>query len=272
MSNSASVGIFDSGVGGLTVMKAIRHLLPYENLIYFGDTARIPYGTKSKETITRYSLENSAFLLSHHIKVLVVACHTASSFALQTLQAECPIPVLGVIQPSIERVVQASSHGKIAILGTKGTISSGTYQRHLQEQLPDAEITAISCPLFVPLVEEGHYDHPMTHLAIQEYLRPLQEKKIDSLLLGCTHYPLLTSALQKVLGTEVALIDPGVDCALALKAILHELNLLNPFKTPGHSQFFVSDDPEKFKLLGQSFLGHPIDHCALVPHWDPAMR
>jgi len=254
-----SIGIFDSGFGGLTVMNAIRQTLPHENIIYFGDTARIPYGTKSGETILRYSIENSSFLISQGIKVLVVACHTACSFALEELQKMFTIPILGVIQPSIEKVVQTSLQGKIAILGTRATISSGTYQNQLQTLIPHAEISAIACPLFVPLVEEGYLDHSLTELAIQEHLRPLKTKHIDTLLLGCTHYPLLTEYIQKELGPHVNLIDPGLNCAEALKKLLAQQNLLNPDLSLPHYQFFVSDDPEKFRLIGKTFFNYPIE-------------
>lgn len=255
-----SIGIFDSGFGGLTVMNAIRQVLPHENIIYFGDTARIPYGTKSGETILRYSIENASFLISQGIKVLVVACHTACSFALEELQKRFSIPILGVIQPSIEKVTQISLEGKIAILGTRATISSGVYQNQLRALIPHAEISAIACPLFVPLIEEGYLGHSLTELAIQEHLRPLKSKQIDTILLGCTHYPLLREYIQKELGLHVNLIDPSLNCAEALKRLLSQQNLLNPNPSPPHYQFFVSDDPEKFRLIGKTFLDHPIEH------------
>jgi glutamate racemase len=259
MNKTDCIGIFDSGLGGLTVMNAIRQVLPHENILYFGDTARIPYGTKSGETILRYSIENASFLISQGIKVLVVACHTACSVALEELQKMFSIPILGVIQPSIEKVVQTSPQGKIGILGTRATVSSGTYQQQLQTLMPSAEITAIACPLFVPLVEEGYADHSLTELAIQEHLRPLKAKQIDTLLLGCTHYPLLASYIRKELGPSVNLIDPGLNCAEALKELLAKQDLLNPSLSLPHYQFFVSDDPEKFRLLGKTFLNYPIE-------------
>lgn len=259
MDKTGSIGIFDSGFGGLTVMKTIRQALPHENIIYFGDTAHIPYGTKSGETILRYSIENASFLINQGVKVLVVACHTACSFALEELQKMFKIPIMGVIQPSIEKVVQTSSHGKIGILGTRATISSGTYQNQLQSLMPKAEITAIACPLFVPLVEEGYLDHPLTQLAIQEHLQSLKTKHIDTLLLGCTHYPLLAAYIEKEIGPSVTLIDPGLNCAQSLKQLLLEQQLLNPNTSTPRYQFFVSDDPEKFRFIGKTFLDYPIE-------------
>jgi glutamate racemase len=263
MGDSRSIGIFDSGFGGLTVMRAIRAALPEENIIYFGDTARLPYGTKSGETILRYSLENAAFLMSFDIKVLVIACHTACCYALETLEQQLSIPVVGMISPSVEKILHISSQGKIGILGTRATITSGTYQKHIMCRNPQAQITAIPCPLFVQLVEEGFLDHPLTQMAIQEYLRPLQNQKVDTLLLGSTHFPLLAPYIQHEVGTHVNLIDPGIACAEALKTVLQEKNLIHTSSTPPQYQFFVSDDPDKFRLLGKSFLNYPIESVAI---------
>jgi glutamate racemase len=260
MSDPRSIGIFDSGFGGLTVMRAIRTLLPHENIIYFGDTARVPYGTKSGETILRYSIENASLLIELGIKVLVVACHTACCYSLENLQNMFSIPVLGMIAPSVEKIIRTSSQGKIGILGTRATISSGTYQNHIAQKLPGAHIIAIPCPLFVPLVEEGFLDHPLTQMTIQEYLRPLKEKNVDTLLLGSTHFPLLAPYIQHELGPDVTLVDPGLTCAEALKDLLDEKNLLNLDTSLPHYQFIVSDDPEKFRLHGKSFLNYPIEH------------
>lgn len=258
-----SIGIFDSGFGGLTVMNAIRTVLPHENIIYFGDTAHLPYGAKSGETILRYSIENASYLMGMGVKVLVVACHTACCFALEELQKMFEIPILGVISPAIERVSQVSSNGKIAILGTRATVNSGVYQRHIQSRLPQAELHAISCPLFVQLVEEGYIDHPITEMVIQEYLRPLKNKEIDTILLGSTHFPHLIAQIQKEVGQSVHLVDPAVNCAEKLKALLAEKGLENPEKDIPHYQFIVSDDPEKFRLLGKTFLNYPIEDVQL---------
>lgn len=262
---SSSIGIFDSGFGGLTVMRAIRSVLPHENIIYFGDTARLPYGSKSAETILRYSVENSTFLLNQGIKILVLACHTACAFALEHLQKNFPIPVVGVIPPAVDQLVQGSKTGHVAILGTRATISSGVYQQQIKQRLPNAEISAISCPLFVPLVEEGYVEHPLTEMVIHEYLRPLQRKETDAILLGCTHYPLLLPIIQKELGENVLLVDPAMSCAENVRALLLENNLLNIQTDTPHYQFYVSDDPEKFRLLGKTFLNYPIEHVLSKP-------
>ena len=231
------------------MLRAIKSILPSESFIYFGDTARLPYGSKSGDTIIRYSLENAAFLQSMGIKTLVVACHTACSLALKELEKSLSIPVIGVIAPVVEKI---SKGGKIGVIATRATIASGTYQ----SQLFPNPIEAIACPLFVPLVEEGFIDHPITDLAIQEYLQPLKDKKIDTLLLGCTHYPLLKKRIEYFLGSDVMILDPGEACAEALQKLLSEQDLLCP--APNGDQFFVSDGPEQFRRLGPSFLGHPI--------------
>lgn len=253
------IGIFDSGFGGLTVMRAIRELMPYENMIYFGDTARLPYGSKSSETILRYSLENAAFLISQGIKALVIACNTSCSAALEQVRAASEMPVIGITEQGIEEVLRLFSEGKVAILGTRATITSGVYQNGLLSRRSSLELYSISCPLFVPLVEEGYVEHPMSALIVQEYLRPLKNRDINGLLLGCTHYPLLQSSIQNELGPEVQLIDPSTACAEKTRSLLAEKNLLNPSTNLPHYQFFVSDDPEKFRLLGKTFLNYPIE-------------
>lgn len=259
MSNTSPIAIFDSGFGGLTVMRAVRDLLPHENIIYFGDTARVPYGTKSEETILRYSMEIATYLSSLDIKILVVACHTASCISLAILQGMFNIPIIGVVDPSVEKIVATSSHGKIAILGTRATVSSGLYQSMVQNRIPHADITAIACPLFVSLVEEGYINHPLTEMTAQEYLKPLKQKEIDTLLLGSTHFPLLKTVIQNEVGAHVTLIDPGLATALALKETLFKHNALNQSDAPPHYQFIVSDNPDKFRLLGQAFLDYPIE-------------
>jgi glutamate racemase len=255
-----SIGIFDSGFGGLTVMRAIRELMPFENIIYFGDTARLPYGSKSSETILRYSLENASFLRTQGIKVLVIACNTSCSAALEQIRNSSDIPVIGITEQGVEEVTRLFSHGKVAILGTRATITSGVYQHHILSRCSNLELYSISCPLFVPLVEEGYVEHPMSALIVQEYLRPLKNRGINGVLLGCTHYPLLQSTIQHELGVEVHLIDPAIACAEKSRMVLAEKNLLNPSTCLPHYQFFVSDDPEKFRLLGKTFLNYPIEH------------
>ncbi len=261
----ASIGIFDSGFGGLTVMRAIRSLLPQENIIYFGDTARLPYGNKSADTILRYSRENADFLQNQGIKVLVIACHTACSAALDHLRDSLDIPIIGIVEQGVEEISRVSKTGQIAILGTRATISSGVYQHQIQKKIPHANISPISCPLFVPLVEEGYIEHPLTNMAVQEYLRPLKMKAVDAVLLGCTHYPLLDALIQKELGPHVALVDPAATCAEKTKEILIEHHLLNSSAESPHYQFYVSDNPEQFRLHGKNFLNYPIEHVHQKP-------
>jgi glutamate racemase len=251
-----SIGIFDSGFGGLTIMKAIRESLPSENMIYFGDTARIPYGTKSQETILRYAIQNASFLIDQNIKVLVVACHTACCLSLEKLQKHFSIPIIGVTHPSVEHIARLPSATKIAVLGTNSTIASGLYQTLLQQRCPQAEITGIACQLFVNLVEEGFIDHPLTTLAIQEYLKPLTS--VDTILLGCTHFPLLATQIQNHFPHPVTLIDPAIGCAQALTDLLTTLDLLRSPSTPPTYQFYVSDAPEKFQTLGKKFFPCPL--------------
>ncbi len=245
-------------------MNAIRRVLPHENIVYFGDTARLPYGNKSPETVLRYAVECSNFLLNKEIKLLVIACHTACSLALDELTSTFPLPIIGVIPPAVEELARLQRKEKIAILGTRATIASGVYQDKIREQLPHSRISAIACPLFVPLVEEGYTHHPLAEMAIQEYLRPLREEKIDAALLGCTHYPLMQALIQKELGKEVALIDPALACADKVAELLRVENLLNSQTGQPRYQFYVSDDPAKFRLLGQQFLSYPIEDVRTV--------
>lgn len=249
------IGLFDSGFGGLTVMKEFIRLLPHEDLIYLGDTARLPYGNKSPQTVLQFALENASFLLEQKIKMLIIPCHTACSHGLEILQKTLPIPVLGMIQPGLELLPRGSN---IAVLGTTSTIESGIYQTLIKEINPTAKIFAQACPLFVPLIEEGFYNHLSASLIAESYLRPLKGK-VDTVLLACTHYPLIKTTLQKILGPQVKLVEPAERCALQAYDILSKANLLNPQRKKPHYQFFVSDDPEKFRKLGQVFLGMPIE-------------
>lgn len=260
--STSSIGIFDSGFGGLTVMRAIRAFLPHENIIYFGDTAHLPYGSKSPETIRRYAKENVTFLKDLGIKVLVIACHTACSAALDILRECFDIPIVAILEQGVEAIADASKTGHIAVLGTNATISSGVYQQLLQKKIPTARVSPIPCPLFVSLVEEGYTDHPLTTLAVQEYLSHLKSGPVDAVLLGCTHFPLLNSIIQRELGPHVHIVDPAERCALQTKELLSQLLLLNPSQQNPHYQFYVSDDPEKFRHHGKNFLNYPIEHIA----------
>jgi len=257
MSN-APIGIFDSGFGGLTVMKEIKERLPFENLIYFGDTARIPYGNKGKETIIRYSVESANFLKSQGIKALVIACHTVSAVAFSTLQEMLDIPVIGIVQAGASAAIEMTKNFKIAVLGTKATIQSGVYNQVFAIH-PQVEIFPIACPLFVNLIEEGFTRHTLAEIAAEEYLHSLKFKTIDTVLLACTHFPLLKEIIQKQVGEQVKLADPAQKCARELECLLQEKDLKNSGPEKAYNQFIVSDDPEKFRLLGELFLQYPVE-------------
>lgn len=262
--NNNGIGVFDSGFGGLTVMRALIDLLPHEDIIYFGDTARLPYGNKSPETVLRYSQEIAAYLLEQKIKVLVIACNTASACALEALQASFPIPVIGVIEPAIDAAVRVTKNQKIAILGTRTTISSGVYQKQLSARLPEVELYPLACPLFVPIVEEGYIDHPLGEMVTKEYLSKLLLHHIDTIVLACTHYPLLETLIRSQIDEEIILVDSAVACAEQVRSLLTTEGLLNSQRSSPSYQFYVSDDPEKFCNLGKIFLNHPIQSAALV--------
>lgn len=259
-----AIGMFDSGVGGLTVLQEVKRTLPQENIVYFADTARLPYGSKSPSTIVRYSIENAIFLMEQQIKVLVIPCNTATAHALEKLRKLLSIPIIGVIEPGAEKAAQITTHGHIAVLGTKGTIQSGAYKRAILSFKPDAQVLEIACPLFVPLVEEQFINHPATRLIAQEYLKPLKDQQSDTLLLGCTHYPLLRTMIQEVVGSQIALVDSATTCAEKVATFLQQ----NHLKAPGDQiptyQYFVSDDPEKFKALGEEILAAKIDRVTSI--------
>jgi glutamate racemase len=259
-----SIGMFDSGIGGLTVMKQILQLLPKESIVYFGDTARLPYGEKSRETIIRYSIENAIFLMEQHIKILVVACNTAASVSLEKLQSFFKIPIVGVINPGAQKAALSSKNGRIAVLGTKGTIASGAYQKEIANILPSAQIFPIACPLFVPLVEEKMASHPVSKIMVQEYLKPLKNLKIDTLLLGCTHYPFLKQLIQEEVGRDVLIVDSASTCAENVEKILKEKNLFQNQPHPPAYRFIVSDDNQKFHSLGEQFLGFSIPEVEVI--------
>jgi glutamate racemase len=264
MHDDRPIGIFDSGVGGLTVMRQLMHKLPNESLIYFGDTARLPYGGKSAETIMRYSMENAAFLLEKDIKVLVIACNTSCAYALDRLSEYCSIPVVGVIDPGAERAVDVTKNGHIAILGTKATILSGKYEKEIKKRLPEAQVLSLACPLFVPIVEERFVDHLAARLIVQEYLKPLITQKVDTILLGCTHYPLLAKVIQEEVGSDVTIIDSALTCADHVFHLLNQQGLQNnPSNQPSY-QYFVSDDPHRFASMGQEIIKLSMPNVELV--------
>ena len=253
-----AVGIFDSGVGGLTVLRELRRQLPGEELVYLGDTARVPYGTKSPQTVGRYAREAARFLVGQQVKLLVVACNTASAVALDDLAAIHRLPVVGVIEPGARGALAATRTGRIGIIGTEGTIRSGAYERALRRGRPDIEVFAVPCPLFVPLAEEGWAEHPVARLAAAEYLAPLLERQIDTLVLGCTHYPLLKNTLQQVVGPAVTLIDSAEETAKTVAALLAEQGLERRGQPAGPPRYFVTDVAERFERVGGAFLGEPL--------------
>lgn len=250
---SCPIGLFDSGFGGLTVLREVLRCLPLENTVYLGDTARLPYGNKSPQTILQYALKNSEFLLEKNIKLLIVACHTACSHALPILQERLEIPVIGVIEPGLDLLARQTQTKRVAVLATASTVDSGVYQKALQEK--GLDVHGVPCPLFVPLVEEGFANHLSASLIAHSYLDPLRGKGIDAALLACTHYPLLKEALQKVLGPEVQLVEPAAPCARQARDTLERAGQLNQQTEPPRHAFYASDDPEKFRRLGKIFLG-----------------
>lgn len=258
------IGIFDSGIGGLTVVKELIKLLPEEHLIYFGDTARIPYGTKSKRLIEQYALEDASFLLQYDIKLLVVACNTASSLALPVLENRLKIPVIGVVKPGAAAAVKISANKRIGVVGTSATINSSSYSKEISLILKDAKVFGQPCPLLVQLVEEGWLDDEITMLTLKKYLEPLLTENIDTLILGCTHYPLLENAIRRVTGPEVNLIDSGRETAKAVKKLLIDLNLLNKAGRFAENRYYVSDIPAKFEEIGSRFLGQPLKNVERI--------
>lgn len=254
------IGIFDSGVGGLTVYKTIRAYFPEEDLIYFGDTARVPYGPKSPNTIVEYSTQNARFLLQQGIKILIVACNTSSAYALDYLKSLTGIPIIGVIEPGAQMAAQRTHNNRIGIIGTEGTIRSEAYTKAIQKLIPEAQVYSKACPLFVPIVEEGWQDDPVAEQIARQYLEFFRDKDIDTLVLGCTHYPLLSAVIQKVLGPEITLVDSAESIAEYLK------HLLPPDSDgrTGVDSFFVSDNEDKFAQISNRILEHELSFLKRV--------
>jgi glutamate racemase len=263
--NSSPIGIFDSGIGGLTVARAVYERLPDESTVYFGDTARVPYGPKSPETVRRYSIEILEWLLRQGVKAVVVACNTSTAHALEALQQNSPVPVVGVIEPGAQAAAAASRDGPIGVIGTAGTIASNAYARAIQRARAGALVEQRPCPLFVPLVEEGWFEHPAAELIARDYLEPLRRARVDTLVMGCTHYPLLKPLLQRVMGPEVRLIDSGEETAGAVARTLMAESLAAPEKSVATHRFAVSDDEGRFRQVGARFIGDRLDHAEVVP-------
>lgn len=260
-----AIGVFDSGMGGLTTVRELERRLPHEDIIYFGDTGRVPYGGRSPETILRYARQDVAFLRTFDLKAIVIACGTVSSIALEELSKECPMPVIGVVEPAAKAAVKATRNGKVGLIGTKSTIDSGAYERVLQKLQPDVEVTARACPLFVPLVENGRFrkGDALVKLVVEEYLEPFKAAGVDTLVLGCTHYPLLTEAIGAYLGNGVTLISSGAACVETVAQVLADNGLESGNDGVGTRRYFASDSPESFEALASIFLGEDIRHQAV---------
>ncbi|TAK65453.1 MAG: glutamate racemase [Bacteroidetes bacterium] len=252
------IGVFDSGIGGLTVVRALIKRLPHENIVYFGDTARVPYGSKSPQTVREYADEDTAFLIGKNVKMIVIACNTVSSVAIDVVQKRAKIPVVGVIVPGAKAASEATRNNRIGVIGTVGTIKSNAYTNAIRLENATATVTAQACPLFVPLAEEGWIEHKATELIAKEYLFPLKLAKIDTLVLGCTHYPILSETISAVLGGEITLIDSGEATAKEVERLLIEQQLKNASTHKANLQFYVSDIPHKFTEIGERFLGQTL--------------
>lgn len=262
-----SIGMFDSGVGGLTVLKEVRRLLPTEHIVYLGDTARVPYGNRSPQTVSRYAFESALFLLTKGIKVLVIACNTSSALALNILAKKLPIPVIGVIEPGAREAVAVTKKRRVGIIGTKATIRSMAYERSVKKLSHGIEVFSKPCPLFVPIVEEGLEKDDVAYLMAEKYLKSLKDSGIDTLVMGCTHYPILEPVIKKVLGPSIKVINTGKETAKEVKECLEKNNIINT-RGRGGSDYFVTDSPETFKDIGGRFLGEKITHIKYIKSLD----
>ena len=263
-SDSAPIGIFDSGVGGLTVFRAIERRLPNESLIYLGDTARIPYGVRSAATIERYSLECATFIQSKGVKAIVIACNTASALAASYLRDKCSVPVLGVIRPGSRRAVEQTRTGHIGVIATEATVASGAYEKAMLAIRSGIEVTSRACPLFVPLAEEGWLNHPVTYQVAEEYLAELRSSRVDTLVLGCTHYPILRPVIERTLGDQVKYVDSGEAVAERLAEMLADDRLACEPGQPRAEEFYVTDSPERFRRVAERFLGRLLESVETV--------
>jgi glutamate racemase len=264
VTNGGAIGVFDSGIGGLTVLKELLTRLPGESFVYFGDTARVPYGTKSPETVLKFSRENVTFLLDQSVKFIVVACNTASAEAVPRLQREFRIPIVGVIEPGARAAVKKSATSRIGVIGTAGTIRSGAYQKRILELDSGADVTARPCPLFVPLVEEGWVDTPVTEQVAETYLTEFKKKDIDALVLGCTHYPLLRDVIGRTMGDGVALVDSAVETAKEVERALAAEGLERASSGGGELDVYLSDIAPDFKNVGERILERDIPQVQLL--------
>lgn len=277
MTETQPIGVFDSGIGGLTVIRALRERLPAEDILYFGDAARVPYGGKSAETVIRFTRECLGFLVRRDVKLIVVACNTASALALPVLAGSLPMPAIGVIEPGVTAAMSRTRNRRIGVIGTEGTVGSGAYRKALElgvQPMPGASAPGAlrvfeqACPLFVPLAEEGWTEGELPRLAAQRYLAPLMAQEIDTLILGCTHYPLLRGVIAEVAGPSVALVDSGAETARVTQARLEALGLARRGPERGRCTVFVTDRPQRFREIGTAFLGEPLESVAVVDQSD----
>lgn len=258
------IGVFDSGIGGLTVLKELMVSLPQESFVYFGDTARVPYGTRSKDTIIKYSFQCVRFLLSKDVKAIVIACNTSSAASLSSLKQKFDLPVIGVIEPGAVAAVGSSRNGRVGIIGTSATVNSGAHREAIKKIDDSRYIVSNPCPLFVPLVEEGWSNTQVASMVAEEYLKPLMEEKVDTVVMGCTHYPLLKGIVGSIMGPDVKLIDPAYETAREFKSILDQKGMRREDGVPPQYKYYVSDDPEKFVRIGAAFLEKNIDNIEKI--------
>ncbi|KPJ61678.1 MAG: glutamate racemase [Latescibacteria bacterium DG_63] len=262
------IGVFDSGIGGLTVIRHLASHLKNESIVYFGDTARVPYGSKSEETVKRFAFENTKFLLNHGVKLVVVACNTASAVALDDLRRAFDVPVVGMIESTAKAAVRLTRNKAVGVIGTLATIESGAYEKAIRVEDVSVRVLSQPCPLFVPLAEEGWISHPVVETVATEYLAELRAGDVDVLMLGCTHYPVLRNVIQKVMGKEVTLVDSGEEAVNEVAGILKQEGLEARGGATARRYFYVSDIPRKFREIGERFLGEPIDGLTLVNQSD----
>ena len=268
MEKEKPIGVFDSGIGGLTVVKRIAAALPEENIVYFGDTARVPYGSKSNDTVIEYSIEDAKFLMHKNVKAIVVACNTVSSVALDELKKIFNVPIIGMIEPGARTAVKTTKNNRVGVIGTRTTISNKAYLNKIKELNPEIQVFETACPLFVPLAEEGWIDHKATYEIAEEYLNELREENIDTLVLGCTHYPILSKVIQEIIGENVALVDSGIVAAEMIRDELDRTDLHTNSYSIGNQELYVSDIPTKFREVAELFLGNSVKdvHKVEVEH------
>ncbi|MCD4741284.1 MAG: glutamate racemase [Desulfobacteraceae bacterium] len=262
--NNAAIGVFDSGIGGLTVVKHLRDLLPHEDIVYFGDTARLPYGIKSEEVVKRFAFEDSHFLLEHGVKIIVVACNTVGSTAIHLLEEHLNIPVIGVMQPGADACVKKTRNKKVGVIGTATTIRSGKYSQKIHELDSKIKVIDQACPLFVPLVEEGFFEDEATHFIAKRYLDKLIANNIDTLILGCTHYPVIKNIIQRIVGEDVVMVDSGEETAKFVEKYLASNNLGTSKSTKSELKLYVSDLSHKFQEIAEHFLHNSLSHIETI--------